>query len=147
MKDLRELHIRPFRMEERDALLALWQACGITAWELAPRITIQKKVSHSPEGFLVGIVCGELVASLIVGYDGLRGWLYRLAVLPSYRRRGIGRVLIEHAENWLRDRGCVRVKLQVELPGAEAVDFYRALGYEQQELVSMSKWLVKTESA
>ncbi|UCG43691.1 MAG: GNAT family acetyltransferase [candidate division WOR-3 bacterium] len=144
---MKGLEIAPFLMEHREALLALWQACGILAWDPAPKTTIHKKVSHSPEGFLIGMTEGNLVASLIVGYDGLRGWLYRLAVLPGYRHRGIARALVEHAENWLRDQGCVRVKLQVEPRGQDAVGFYRELGYEQQELLDMHKWLVKPESA
>jgi ribosomal protein S18 acetylase RimI-like enzyme len=144
---LKGLQIRAFRMEDGDALLALWKACGILAWEPAPKTTIHKKVSHSPEGFLVGLADGKVVASLIVGYDGLRGWLYRLAVLPEYRHRGIARALVEQAENWLRDRGCVRVKLQVEPRGQDAIGFYRAVGYEQQELFDMYKWLVKPEPA
>lgn len=141
------LEIKPFRIEDREALLALWDACGIRAWDPAPKTTIHKKASHSPDGFLVGMADRKLVGSLIVGYDGLRGWLYRLAVLPEYRHRGIARALVEHAESLLRERGCVRVKLQVEPRGRDAIGFYRRLGYEQQELVDMHKWLAKPESA
>jgi ribosomal protein S18 acetylase RimI-like enzyme len=141
------LEIQTFRMEDREALLALWEACGILSWDPTPKTTIHKKVSHSPGGFLVGRADGKLVASLIVGYDGLRGWLYRLAVMPGYRRRGIARALVEHAENLLRDQGCVRIKLQIEPRGQDAIGFYRELGYEQQELFDMHKWLVRPESA
>jgi len=143
---MRGLTVRQFRMEDTDGLLALWDKCGITRWEPNPRQTIQKKMSHSPDGFLVGLRDEELVASVLVGYDGLRGWMYRLAVAPSSRRQGIGRAMVDSAENWLRGLGCVRAKLQVEERAREAVGFYERVGYEVQQHVSMSRWLVPADA-
>jgi len=138
---MKGLTIRRFRMEDTDPVLALWKACGIETWERGnPRQTIQKKHSHSPEAFFLGSMGGEVVATVITGYDGLRGWVYRLAVKPELQRRGIGTAMMEKAEGWLRRQGCVKAKLQLEERAADAVGFYRKLGYETQPLVSMSKW-------
>lgn len=138
---MKGLEIRQFRLEDTDAVLNVWRACGVLERDRRPRITIQKKLAHSPESFFIGVLSGEVVATVLVGYDGLRGWIYRLAVRPALQRKGIGRRMVEHAEAWLRGQGCIRVKLQVEPGGPEAVAFYRRLGYEVQELIDMSKWL------
>ncbi len=139
------LQVRPFRIEDTDAVLELWQAAGLSQWDARPRTSIQKKLGHSPGAFLAGVMDGRVVATVMVGYDGLRGWLYRLAVAPDYQRRGIGRAMVEQAESWLREQGCLKVKLQVEERVAESVEFYRRLGYDVQQLVSMGKWLAPPE--
>lgn len=136
---MKGLAIRQFRMEDRDAVLALWKQAGILRWDPQPRTSIQKKHSHSPELFFVGEMEGRPVATIVAGYDGLRGWLYRLAVLPELQRRGIGRTMVERAEAALRGLGCVKVKLQIEEEGQDAVEFYRQLGYRVQQLTSMAK--------
>jgi len=135
------LLIRPFRIEDTDAVLALWQEAGLSRWDTRPRTSIQKKLAHSPGSFLVGEMESRVVATAMVGYDGLRGWLYRLAVAPEYQRRGIGRSMVEKAESWLREQGCLKAKLQIEERAADSVEFYRKLGYEVQPLVSMGKGL------
>ncbi len=131
------LKIRVYRESDRAELLRLWEKCGLGAWNPDLGETIDLKVAHSPEGLFVGIVESRLVASILTGYDGLRGWLYRLAVSPDCRRLGNGRRMVLHAEEWLRQQGCVKVKLQVEDVGQEAVSFYERLGYKVQPLVSM----------
>ena len=138
---MKGVELRCFRMEDTEGLLALWRECGIAVREDRPRLTIQKKMNHSPEAFWVACVEGRVVASLMAGYDGVRGWLYRLAVLPDFRSRGVGRALVDKAESWLRELGCPKVKLQVE-PGDEGpIEFYRRLGYERRDLVDMSRLL------
>jgi ribosomal protein S18 acetylase RimI-like enzyme len=76
----------------------------------------------------------------MVGYDGHRGWIYSLAVKPDLQRKGIGSQMMEHAENWLRQHGCPRAKLQIDEARGDVAGFYRKLGYEVQPLVSMAKW-------
>jgi ribosomal protein S18 acetylase RimI-like enzyme len=136
-----ELRIRTCRELDRADLLRLWEECGLGAWNPDLGETINLKVAHSLEGLFVGLIEDRLVASILAGYDGLRGWLYRLAVSPDCRRRGNGRRMVLHAEEWLRQQGCVKVKLQVEDAGQEAVSFYERLGYNVQPLVSMFRRL------
>jgi ribosomal protein S18 acetylase RimI-like enzyme len=143
---MKGVEFRRFRMEDTEGLLALWRDGGIAAREEHPRRTIQKKMNHSPEAFWVAVSDGRVVGSVIAGYDGVRGWLYRLAVSTGYRRRGIGRALVERAEAWLRELGCAKVKLQIEPGDAAAVEFYRKLGYEVQQLVDMSRWLASEQA-
>jgi len=145
-RPMRNVEIRPFRIEDTDAVLELWRSVGMAGPGRSPRADIRKKLRHSPESFFVGLQEGRVVATVMAGYDGHRGWIYSLAVRPGLQRRGIGRAMVEAAETWLRGQGCRRVKLQVDPDRKEAVGFYRRLGYEVQDLVSMRKTFKITDS-
>ncbi|MBN2466295.1 GNAT family acetyltransferase [candidate division WOR-3 bacterium] len=132
-------------IEDTDQVLEVWSLAGITTPQRNPRADLQKKLRHSPESFFVGSLDGKVVATVMVGYDGHRGWIYALAVKPDLQRKGIGRQMMEQAESWLRQQGCLRVKLQVDEPRGDVVGFYKKLGYEVQPLVSMAKWFRVSE--
>ncbi|MBB6428658.1 ribosomal protein S18 acetylase RimI-like enzyme [Algisphaera agarilytica] len=101
------------------------------------------KLDRDPDGLVVGEVdtgeCRQLVASVMVGYEGHRGWVNYLAVDPEYQRQGFGRVLVEHAEQWLRERGCPKLNLQVRSSNTRVIGFYEKLGYTQDAVVSLGK--------
>jgi len=94
-----------------------------------------------PELFLVGLVNGRVVATVIAGFDGVRGWIHHLAVQSAYRRRGIARSLMEAAEESLAKLGCPKVNLQVRAANTAVISFYRALGYDVEERASLGKRL------
>jgi ribosomal protein S18 acetylase RimI-like enzyme len=100
-----------------------------------------------PDVFLVAIdqdvVVGSAVSSIIAGYDGHRGWLYAVAVLKSHQRQGIATALVREAEKLLVAMGCKQINLQVRSSDAEVIRFYRSLGYEVEERVSMKKIVPK----
>jgi ribosomal protein S18 acetylase RimI-like enzyme len=81
------------------------------------------------------------VGSVMIGYEGHRGWINYLAVDPSLRRQGIGRRLMEHAEEILRRAGCPKINLQVRSENMQAADFYADLGYLRDDVISFSKRL------
>lgn len=134
--------IRSYRAADEAAILALWQTCGLTRPWNDPRKDIQRKLAVQPELFLVGESAGEPVASAMVGFDGHRGWVYYLAVHPDHQRCGHGRRLMAQAEQLLVERGCPKINLLVRTANGEVVDFYRALGYVQDEAVSLGKRLI-----
>jgi ribosomal protein S18 acetylase RimI-like enzyme len=136
---MKGLVIRPFKIEDTDGVLAVWASAGIPPDGRNQRADIQKKLRHSPDSFFIGVFEGTVAAAVIAGYDGHRGWIYRLAVRPEFQRRGIGSAMVEHAESWLRQQGCPKMKLQIEPGRADVVEFYRKLGFETQELIDMSK--------
>ena len=78
----------------------------------------------------------------MAGYDGHRGWINYLGVLPDHRRCGYGQRLVAAAESYLTDIGCPKVNLQIRRSNQEVIDFYRRLGYNTDEVVSMGKRLV-----
>ncbi|MPS28795.1 GNAT family acetyltransferase [Pigmentiphaga sp.] len=136
------MFIRSYRAADEAAMLALWQACGLIRPWNDPRKDIQRKLAVQPELFLVGESAGEPVASAMVGFDGHRGWVYYLAVRPDHQRRGHGRRLMAHAEQLLVERGCPKINLLVRTANGAVVDFYRSLGYAQDEAVSLGKRLI-----
>ena len=90
---------------------------------------------------LLGRDGGGLVASVLVGHDGHRGWVYYVAVDPDRRDKGYGRVIMAAAEDWLRARGIEKLQLMVRGDNAKVQAFYQSLGYYEQERVIFAKWL------
>ena len=97
--------IRQYSGDDEQALISLWQGCGLIVPWNDPRADIQRKVADSAALFFVGQIGARLVASCMAGYDGHRGWINYLAVLPAYRHRGIARLMMQEAEKALRAAG------------------------------------------
>jgi ribosomal protein S18 acetylase RimI-like enzyme len=85
-----------------------------------------------------------VIGTVLAGYDGIRGWIYHLAVRSSKRRAGIARRLMMAAEDQLIALGCPKVNLQVRSTNADVVAFYKEIGYEIEDRISMGKRLVTT---
>ena len=135
------MRIRPFRRADEAAVVALWQACGLTRPWNDPRHDIAIKLATQPELFLVGTVDGTVVASAMAGFDGHRGWVYYLAVDPAHQRAGHGRALMHEVERLLAERGCPKLNLQVRSDNTEVIDFYRKLGYTVEERTNLGRRL------
>jgi ribosomal protein S18 acetylase RimI-like enzyme len=134
--------IRPFMEADCGALEALWaRVFPDDPPRNAPALVIARKRKVQPDLLLVAEVGGVLVGAVIAGYDGVRGWIYHLAVSPESRRRGVATALVRKAEEALAELGCPKVNLQVRASNAAVVPFYRKLGYEVQDLVSMGRVL------
>lgn len=125
-----------------DGVAALWQEAfpNPQPWN-APEITIPAKLAMRPELFLVATDGGQIIGSVLAGYDGHRGWLYAVAVVKTHQRRGVGSALVREAERRLLELGCVKINLQIQGANASVAEFYRRLGYEVEERVSMGKRL------
>jgi ribosomal protein S18 acetylase RimI-like enzyme len=119
------------------AVIDLWKKCDLIVSQNDPREDIQKKLDFQPELFFIALLKNKVIGSVMAGYDGHRGWLYYLAVLPEYQKRGYGRQLVEKAVNELRKLGCLKVNLQVRTGNASVVDFYKNLGFKEEERVSL----------
>lgn len=141
------MKIRVFSPGDTDAVVALWERCGLTRPWNDPRKDIERKLEVQPELFLVACEGGRVVGSVMGGYEGHRGWVNYLAVDPGCRRRGVARALMERIEAELLSRGCPKLNLQVRSTNPEALGFYRALGYKVDEVVSLGKRLIADEAA
>ena len=136
------MKIRSFKPEDEAAVVALWHACGLTRPWNDPHADIARKLGEQPELFLVGTVDGLPMATAMIGFDGHRGWIYYLAVSPAHRQQGHGRTLMREAERLLTERGCPKLNLLVRSSNAGVLAFYRALGYVQDEALSLGKRLI-----
>jgi len=134
--------IRAFQLADEPAVIALWEECKLTRPWNDPHKDIVRKLAVQPELFLVGVVDEAVMASVMAGYEGHRGWVNYLAVAPRFRGRGHARALMQHVEALLRQRGCPKVSLLVRNSNREALEFYRHLGYAQDESVSLGKRLI-----
>jgi ribosomal protein S18 acetylase RimI-like enzyme len=94
-----------------------------------------------PDWFLVGLLDETLIATVMAGYEGHRGWLNYLAVAPEHQRRSHARTLVHHAEHLLQSAGCPKINLQIRTTNTAVIDFYRRLGYTIDDVVSMGKRL------
>lgn len=136
------MKIRPFHEADRAGVIALWQACGLTRPWNDPSRDIDRKLTVQPELFLVGQIDGRLIATVMAGFEGHRGWMNYLAVDPAHRSQGHGRALLETIEQALLARGCPKLNLQVRADNAAVIAFYGAAGYVADPVVSLGKRLI-----
>jgi ribosomal protein S18 acetylase RimI-like enzyme len=135
------MHIRAFDPADEPAVIALWQRCGLTRPWNDPAKDIRRKLAVRPDLFLVGTIDGAVVATVMAGYEGHRGWINYLAVSPDCQRRGLGRAIMAEAERLLRAAGCPKINLQVRATNDGVIEFYRRIGYAVEDIVSMGKRL------
>ena len=136
------MRIRPYAAGDETAVIALWEKCRLTRPWNDPRKDIARKLAVQPELFLVGMLGEAIVATAMAGYEGHRGWVNYLAVSPEHRRRGLGKTLMREVEKRLMERGCPKLNVQVRAANSEALQFYRRLGYAQDEAVALGKRLI-----
>ena len=139
------MKIEAYQTADEDAVIELWRRCGLIVPQNNPRVDIQRKLAVAPELFLVGKVDEEIVATVMAGYEGHRGWINYLAVAPHFQKTGYGREIMARAEALLRARGCPKINLQVRTTNREVIEFYQRLGFTIDEVVSLGKRLVKDE--
>lgn len=122
-------------------MIDLWHRCNLVVPWNDPRHDIWLKMQVQPELFVVGLVDAQVIASVMAGYDGHRGWLNYVAVSPDYQQQGIGRQMVDHATEALRALGCPKINLQVRASNAGVIAFYQRLGFALDDVVSLGKRL------
>ena len=135
------VRVEPATSNDREATIALWEIAGLTRSWNDPRSDFDLALSNPTSDVLLARQGAELVGTIMVGFDGHRGWIYYLATDPGNRGRGIGRALVEAAEDKLRAFGCPRVRLMVRGGNRPARAFYETLGYEAQDVVTLGRTL------
>jgi len=135
------LAIAPMADADADAVIALWQRCGLTRPWNDPSADIAFARRGPNSDILVGRCDGALVATVMVGHDGHRGWFYYLGVDPPMQGRGFGRTMTKAAEAWLAARSVAKAQLMVRAGNDRVRAFYEALGYGEQQRLIFAKWL------
>jgi ribosomal protein S18 acetylase RimI-like enzyme len=123
------------------ATIGLWERCDLTRpWnDPAGDIAMARRGDNST--ILIGRADGVIAATVMVGHDGHRGWVYYVAVDPDHRGRDYGRGIMAAAEQWLRERGIVKLMLLVRGDNTKVQAFYETLDYAVQDRVLYAKWL------
>jgi ribosomal protein S18 acetylase RimI-like enzyme len=139
--DLHRAVIEAAEAADRDGVVGLWHACGLTRPWNDPVADFDRAVANGGAAVLLGRAGGHILGSVMVGFDGHRGWIYYLAVARGHRRQGLGKALMAAAEDWLRARGCPKIQLMVREDNRDALGFYAALGMERQPVVTLGRFL------
>jgi len=135
------LLIRPFQTEDEDAVVELWKMCELTVPWNNPHKDIARKLRIQPELFLVGILDNSLIATVMGGYEGHRGWINYLAVHPDFQNKGYGKEIMDSVETGLLEMDCPKINLQIRTGNDTMARFYQKLGFTKDHVVSMGKRL------
>ncbi len=122
-------------------MITLWRECGLVKPQNDPDKDIDRKLKVDPDLFLVGIVGNEIVATVMGGYEGHRGWISYLAVSPKIQRRGFGRLIMDAVEERIKNKGCPKINLQVRESNEQVIGFYAAIGYGDDRVMGLGKRL------
>jgi ribosomal protein S18 acetylase RimI-like enzyme len=133
--------LREAGADDATAVIALWQAAGLTRPWNDPATDFRLAVESSASAVLLAEEGGALAGAVMVGFDGHRGWVYYLGVDPARLRQGLGRALMTAAEQWLSARDCPKIMLMVRHDNAATKAFYTALGYDVQAVETLGKRL------
>lgn len=135
------MNVRKFQDADRSSLIELWNTVfPDDPPHNEPSIVIDAKLAVDDLIFLAEHE-GKLIGACMAGYDGHRGWLYAVAVLPSQRRSGTGAALVKYAMQSLKEIGCTKVNLQIRSTNTEVSAFYKALGFATEERLSMGAFI------
>ena len=135
------MQIRIYRGSDRESLIALWRTVfPDDPPHNDPAAMIDAKRAVDDMIFVAETESG-IVGACMAGYDGHRGWLYALGVLEDYRGQGIGAGLVEHSLRALKQRGCIKVNLQVRASNRAVERFYRSLGFDTEARISMGRFI------
>jgi ribosomal protein S18 acetylase RimI-like enzyme len=135
------LSIAPIEDADVADVIALWQACGLTRPWNDPQADVALARRRPNSTVLIGRDADAIVATAMVGHDGHRGWVYYVAVDPDRRAQGLGRTIMNAAEDWLRQAGIAKLQLLVRRSNAKAGAFYQSLGYTEAETIVFARWL------
>ena len=133
------LLIRPFKEGDEEALVSLWNMCKLTVPWNNPYKDIARKLKVQSELFLMGYLEDKLIASIMAGYDGHRGWINYFAVHPDFQSRCYGKQLMNNVENKLRELGCPKINLQIREGYDKVRSYYQKLGFVEGKRINMGK--------
>ena len=135
------MKIRAYHENDKDQVIALWNECGLVVSQNDPVKDIERKLKIDPDLFLVGVGDDAIVATVMGGYEGHRGWINYLAVKSSEQRKGYGQTMMQTVEALLIEKGCPKINLQVRASNTAVIAFYSAIGYVDDNVVGLGKRL------
>ena len=147
MMEREKLHIRPYQDRDEKDVIELWHNCNLVVPWNDPKLDIERKLKVNPDLFLVGLIEGNVVATVMGGYEGHRGWINYLAVSPEIRQKGVGQQMVEEVEAKLRKLGCPKINIQIRSSNKSVIEFYGKVGFSVDDVISMGKRLVDDQKS
>ena len=138
-----KLFIKTYEQKDENEVIKLWKLCNLIVPQNDPKLDISSKVNFQPDLFFVGLSKDVLIATVMIGYEGHRGWINYLAVHPDYRRKGFGRQLMNYSTITLLKRGCPKINVQVRVSNKSVIKFYKNLGFTDDKVKSYGKRIDK----
>ena len=135
--------IRPYLESDLDDVIALWELCGLTRPWNNPEIDIFRKLAQRDQLFLLAVKDNQLIATVMGGYDGHRGWVNYLAVHPNFQRNGVATALVQQIEKRLIALGCPKLQLLIRKDNIDVQSFYEQLGYDEIDVICLGKRLIQ----
>ncbi|MDX1358780.1 MAG: GNAT family acetyltransferase [Clostridia bacterium] len=132
------MKIRKFEKSDTEQVVKIWEECGLLHPPNDPYQEIKNKSEFQPDLFLVGEINGVPIATIMIGYEGRRGWINSLAVLPEFRGRGHGEKLVKHALDVLKELGAPKVNLLIRPTNLKVRAFYEKLGFKFEDATLMA---------
>lgn len=134
---MKSFKIREYNHDDQGKVIELWSRCGLIVPANDPVKDIELKLSFQPELFYVVVINEILAGSVMIGYDGHRGWLNYLGVDPLYRKEGLGRAIVEFSVDRLRGLNCPKLNIQVRNTNLGVIDFYKKLGFVDHDVTGL----------
>ena len=125
------MKIREFRMRDYLKVRRVWEESGLEIRPGDGKEEVRKKTSRDRDLFLVAEEGGEVVGTAMGAWDGRRGWIYHLGVLPGHQRKGIASGLVREVERRMRAKGVLKVNAVVFDTNAASLKLFESLGYAQ----------------
>jgi len=130
--------IRNFKSSDKDSIIDLWKnVFNPMDFHNDPENAFNMKSKHKDNLFFVAEENAQVIGTVIAGFDGHRGWIYSLAIKPEVRNKGIAKLLVKKAVEELKKLGCLKVNLQINSDNADVVDFYKKMGFQVEDRISM----------
>ena len=134
-----QLIIRAYQESDESEVVQLWRDCNLVIPQNNPQKDIHYKLDFQPDLLLIGTLENKIVATAMAGYEGHRGWVNYLAVSPAYQKMGLGRRMMVEAENRLKALGCPKLNIQVRTSNTAVSEFYKRIGYSEDNVIGMGK--------
>ena len=139
------MEIRQFKFSDKNQVIDLWKICDLVVPWNNPTKDIERKLNVDPDLFLVGEEYKKVIATVMGGYDGHRGWINYLAVHPEHRRKGFGSQIFLEVERRIKAKGCPKINLQVRTSNTGVILFYKAIGFAEDNVIGLGKRLIEDE--
>ena len=133
---------RRFKKTDTEAVIKLWDTCKLVVPWNDPLKDIKRKLTIKDDLFIIGEINKKIIATAMAGYDGHRGYIYYLAVLPELQKKGIGSSILSIVEKKLYKLGCPKINLFVRNTNIKVKAFYKTNNYKIQNSQIYGKRLI-----